>query len=88
MRIIWTTYNFYSSRQFDDRQAFTYAVMIGSSSLRGQVLHEHDMKPPHTPGAYNLKGYLTSWVGAGWMSTTISTTEPWEPTRIPYPEQL
>ncbi|GBL83512.1 hypothetical protein AVEN_196359-1 [Araneus ventricosus] len=22
----------------------------------------HDMAPPHTSGAYNIKGYLTSWM--------------------------
>ncbi|GBO32184.1 hypothetical protein AVEN_185949-1 [Araneus ventricosus] len=33
------------------------------------------MTPPHTFGAYNLKGYLTSW-----MDATTSTAGPWEPT--------
>ncbi|GBM98145.1 hypothetical protein AVEN_167418-1 [Araneus ventricosus] len=53
------------------------------------VVHDeerHDMTPPHTPGAYNLKDYLTSWVCAGWTRTTNSTTGSWEPTRMPYPE--
>ncbi|GBO43444.1 hypothetical protein AVEN_213818-1 [Araneus ventricosus] len=27
-------------------------------------LQVHGMLPPQTPGAYNLKGYLTSWMDA------------------------